>query len=297
LYDLFFAKKEAGMRFTLSLCILLGMASGTVAQSVLKQIEQGAQGAVQQGTKVIQQGTQVIQQATGIRQIIPGSLPNPDPTRPYRNIIAQAQQAGKTSARLFDAITHGDGQKVKEAIGDAFLTSPNCLGCKQFAQTVFPNLTPEQIDRIAGEGVLTFVGTQDPVLLVVDVANNIVRETSLKPGPQPPIPPAPTTTAPSPKVYTSGATCMLEKDRIVWVGWKDTPMVTNSNGQSFPLFSSGVSLQDGDIINVTSPSPPCAGWVTGLTSAKFRVEGPNPAPANNVPPDAPKTFLKGPSVP
>jgi hypothetical protein len=75
-----------------------------------------------------------------------------------RNLDPRTQ--ARNSFNLAKAVVSGNPQKAEQALGTLLLQSPNCLGCEQLAHVVVPQLSTDQIDKIAGQGALTFVGTQ-----------------------------------------------------------------------------------------------------------------------------------------
>lgn len=205
-------------------------------------------------------------------------LPNLDPI-PHATNLAQG-------------IVTGNQAQAREGLGGLLLNSPGCLGCAQIAQQVVPQLSPQQINRIAGTGFLTFLATGEPVLVLVSVSTAVATELRLgAPQPSPPGPPASPTPRP-PQTYTATATCMVERNGEVWAGWSGAAVLTNSAQLSFTYPS--VSLVAGDTLVVTSPD---CGWTDPSTSqvtllqATFRYTRVQSTP--NEQPEAIKLFLVG----
>ena len=172
----------------------------------------------------------------------------------------------KTIPTVIEAIASGDPKKIAEAVGATYLQSTGCIGCNYAAQKVFPQLSESQINLIAGEGLLTFLVTGEPVLVIVDMAQNTARQISLAAppangGPIPPPPPARGV-----KQYTAGAECIIIRGKEIYAGWK-TPPVMIDTATGAQLTFPDVDLRKGDIVNVTSRL--CSEWdnpETGQTS-------------------------------
>lgn len=201
----------------------------------------------------------------------------------------------KRAVKVIDAISRGNPKEVASALGAALIDSPGCLACRSVAHNILPNLTDEQINGVAGRGFLTYLATGDPVLVVIDVAANIARQSSIKPTSPPPN----LTARPQnrqQKNYAAHADCMsVMPDGKVYAGWKESPSLTAEDKKPFRYPE--VDLFPGDIIEITAPL--CASWddkttnVRALRSARLRYEGPSTVPGSK---DAIKWFLIGPRI-
>jgi hypothetical protein len=149
------------------------------------------------------------------------------------------------------AVTTGDPAKIAEAVGSVYLNSGACTGCTYAAQKIFPKLSKEQVNLIAGEGFLTFVGTGDPVITFVDVATNTAHQASLADDSSQGGPSVPRVVPRGPKQYSATADCILGRANEVYAGWKDAPVLTDvatGTPSTFP----NVDLLEGDAIAVKS---------------------------------------------
>lgn len=171
--------------------------------------------------------------------------------------INPVEQAKKLIT-LATAVASGDMGQIKASLGNVLMNSSNCLTCPMIAHTVLPNLTDEQINSIVGEGALVFAATQDPVLVTLDVANNVAREQKIaKARSTPPIP------VNEPKSrqaqeYFAQAKCLIfhDSDEMAYAAWTAPAIFRdNNNGEyQFP----NVDLLPGDTINITAPL--CPAW-------------------------------------
>jgi len=136
-----------------------------------------------------------------------------------------------------------------KALGDVVHNSPACIGCTVLTSSVLENLSKDQINKIVGEGFLTFVGTGNPVLVFIDVATNVIKESQASPPAKNPFSP------PSSEIkrkYSGSADCILKEkngNRIM-AGWKNAPILTGEDGVAYkyPL----IALNEGDTIKLNA---------------------------------------------
>lgn len=192
---------------------------------------------------------------------------------PYdRCVIPQVIQSIPTvqALKVVDAIITGDERKIRESIGSAVINS-GCPLCTSVAHTILPNLSDQQINSIAGDGVLVWLATGDPVIVAIDLGTNIANAQSVR-GPEEG--PGATTQAQPvpgrhPPTYTATAECLSRNDLAKYVaGWKSPPEFTDEAGNkgTFP----DVDLRPGDTVVVTAP--PCQKWEGSIATAAINFE-------------------------
>jgi hypothetical protein len=153
--------------------------------------------------------------------------------------------------KVIDALKSGDPKKMSEAVGGVLTNSPGCIGCTYVAGKIAPTLGADQINYIVGEGFLTFLATDDPVLVVIDVTTNLATQLSLKhQGDAVPAPPPPP--ARGHKTYSVEVDCIVQqKGKTTYAGSKKAPVLTDkSSGKVFTFPE--VDLLDGDGLAVTA---------------------------------------------
>jgi hypothetical protein len=207
-------------------------------------------------------------------------------------------EQGKKIVKLAVAIGSGDSNKIKESLGDVLVNSPTCLACRSAAHTVLPNLTDAQINTVVGEGFLVFVGTGDPYLVTIDVAQNIATQQKIERSADPtPAPIAPPPKSRKPKTYKVAAECLLRYsgNKKVYAAWRSPSVFTGEDAKAhqFP----DIDLIAGDTIVATSPV--CPTWHNpaqgqeSLTSAKFKFED---VSSKAGAPEVKKWFVYGPEL-
>lgn len=169
-------------------------------------------------------------------------------------IIPKPDVIIKQTLSVIEAIASGDPKKVEQAVGDALVNSTGCLGCSYAAQKILPNVPKETINQAVGRGFFVFLGTGDPLLVFVAVADALQHPVATKRSPVPlPPPPAERGTI----TFTSAVACIVQRQNEVHAGLlANTAMKNEKTGQtgSFP----DVDLQIGDIVDLTAPY--CPSW-------------------------------------
>ncbi len=174
-------------------------------------------------------------------------------------------EQGKRILSVAKAIKTGDAAAIRESLGDLLINSPNCSTCSTIARNIAPKLSEQQIKQAVGEGFLVFLATGDPVLVVVDVANNVVSQQSIKNSDTAPAPPQQPGTNREAKIYSGVAECIVEyKNGYMYAGWKNPPQLIGSDGKRFTVPE--IDLRDGDVINLTARS--CDGMNNEATGQK-----------------------------
>ncbi|MBX4952108.1 MULTISPECIES: hypothetical protein [Rhizobium] len=171
--------------------------------------------------------------------------------------------------KVAQALATGDEKKIRESIGSAVINS-GCPLCISVAHTVLPNLSDQQINSIAGEGVLVWMATGDPVVVAIDVGTNIANAQTVK-GPEQDPGAAQAQPVPGrhPPTYTATAECLSRNDLARYVaGWKGPPEFIDEAGNksTFP----NVDLRPGDTVVVTAP--PCQKWEGSIAKAAINFE-------------------------
>ncbi|MBB4391795.1 hypothetical protein [Bradyrhizobium sp. ERR14] len=202
-----------------------------------------------------------------------------------------ADEARKTAMKLVDAAKTGDPQKIKLATGALLLTNNMaCPTCSGLAREVLPGLTDDQIQRIVGSGWLVFASTGSPILVVVDVANNVASEYSLDQD-SPPILATPESARRKPKVFRAEPQCLIVKSGSVHAGWKSPPALIDQGGKRYQF--PDVDLVPGDRIDAQATEL-CTQWkskdVAVLKTATFRYQGNSTASTSS---NVVKYFLRG----
>jgi hypothetical protein len=186
------------------------------------------------------------------------------------------KQIGRVIA-LGDAILSGDRDRMASALGDAVLNAPGCIGCSALTTTVLQKLSKDQINKIVGEGFLTFVATGNPTLVVIDVAQKIIRESQITPpaenpfGKQPP---------PVSRKYTGKANCIMQEKNGdgVMAAWISNPELTGEDGAVYKYPTLEISLGD----NVKLTAPLCTQYnnnnQTSITSVNLKYKYSNTIP-------------------
>jgi len=156
---------------------------------------------------------------------------------------------------ITQGLAEGNGDKLKQGIGGMILHSQCAVACEAIAANVVPQLSPEQLKQIVGEGFIVFATTGDPYLTVIDVGANAARQMEINgqqatpPIPAPPPPPRPQ------MEYTAVATCIVQHTATLKTvaGWIDPPQLTAGGvTYTFPA----VDLREGDIIQLSAPNCP-----------------------------------------
>ena len=160
-----------------------------------------------------------------------------------------ATQAGRIIA-LGQAIISGDRDRMVKALGDTVINSPGCIGCSVLTTTVINNLSKDQINKIVGEGYLTFIITGNPVLVFIDVGTNILKESQVTPPAQNPFSQPPSEIK---RQYSGNADCILKEinSNRIMAGWKSAPVLTGKDGDAYtyPL----IALNEGDTLILHAP--------------------------------------------
>lgn len=169
------------------------------------------------------------------------------------NNINPTTQISKMVA-LAQAITSGKGDDVKRALGDALINSSGCIACSGIAQTVLPTLSSEQVNKIVGQGFITFMMTGSPAIVTVDTVRQVLKETTLDPRENTPMNPVATPIII--KTYRTNADCIIKNksSNAIIAGWKKPPILIDENGQSqvFP----DTDINEKDTIKITAPLCP-----------------------------------------
>lgn len=180
---------------------------------------------------------------------------------PYDKTVGNAVnpvQAISNAVLIAQGIAEGNGDKLKQGIGGMILHTQCAVACEAIAANVVPQLSPEQLKQIVGEGFIVFTATGDPLLTIIDTTAQVARQLEVNrntdQGPLP-VPPPP---APRPKMqYTATAKCLgqhIATQKTV-AGWVDPPQFRSNNvDYTFP----SVDLRKDDLITITAPE--CGAW-------------------------------------
>lgn len=215
-------------------------------------------------------------------------------------VIDTAKEQTQKVINLAEALSKGDTKLINQATGDLLLSSTGCLGCKQVAEKILPELTPEQINGIVGRGFFVFVATDDPVLVTLDTINNIAHEQRIRTKIPPETIISSRTSVPKirkPKSFTAIAECIMKDSASgnIYAAWKEPATIYGTGGVKFKY--PALDLLSGDSINVTAPK--CADWdkpkqgQISLTSARFKFEAVSSLTGE---PEVIKWFMYGPSI-
>jgi hypothetical protein len=199
-------------------------------------------------------------------------------------VIPNPLLGAKNAINLANAIASGNSTQVKVVLGETLLNSPGCLACTKLAHDVLPNLSTDQINKLAGEGILAYIsaGTDlgdvsdlsdaAPVLDMLDSSpsegpdasrgSGKMIEQHLAGGPLLPIPPV----SPGgrlPQTYSGQPACILETKGKVWAGWSEDAVLQDGAGpHPFPH----IDLVSGDTLKLTARE--CTEWNNPGTESK-----------------------------
>jgi hypothetical protein len=181
-------------------------------------------------------------------------------------VIPDPRHGALNAINLVNALASGNSQQVQQVLGQTLLNSPGCLACTQIAKMVAPKLSNDQIDRIAGEGILTYLTDGGAVLDMLDPspgAGDVVEQRLATPqDAPPPLPPGPHVR--QAQTYSGQPECILEHNGTVWAGWKAPAVLSNGMGQPFTFPK--IDLVSGDTIELTSRG--CTEWNNSGTGAE-----------------------------
>jgi hypothetical protein len=180
----------------------------------------------------------------------------PDPVAVVQQVAEQVQQAAEA---VVEAAATGNTEKLKEAVGDLILNNNLATtGARQAAEKIFPQLAPDQIERIVGSGVMTFVTTENVVLTVIAVAEQFYAEYPMATEPPPPGPPilAPAgQAARAAKTYNTECLSLTRWNKStevteLWASYAKDPIFVAEDGANFTW--PRVDIKKGDTVYITA---------------------------------------------
>jgi hypothetical protein len=192
---------------------------------------------------------------------------------PDQAVKDAANQAVQTVQTVAEAVKTGNPEKVKEAVGELVLNnSLATLGAKQAAKEIFPELAPDQFERIVGAGVLTFVSSENVVLTVVSVADEFYAEYNMATKPPPAGPPKPVPAgqaARTAKTYSVECLSLSRWKRDngeveLWAGFSEAPVFVAEDGSKFTWPK--VDIKEGDTVNISASTNDLPDTGTGKNS-------------------------------